>query len=183
MVREQQRRDSANQKSENWVGKIPDLIWAPIASGVLILLVGLLGLAAHQPWLFPSLGPTAFLQAELPKLPSSKFYNIVVGHLLGLGSGLLAVALFGANQAPSVLTTGALTTPRVWAAVLAVILNLFLVLLLKASHPPAAATTLLVALGGFKPTLHDVITVIMGVLIVATAGEILRQVRLKSTPS
>ncbi len=62
MVREQQRRDRANQKSENWVGKIPDLIWAPIASGVLILLVGLLGLAAHQPWLFPSLGPTAFLR-------------------------------------------------------------------------------------------------------------------------
>ena len=46
------------------------------------------------------------------------------------------------------------------------------------SHPPAAATALLVALGGFKPTVRDTLTVIIGVLIVAKIGEVVRRVRL-----
>jgi hypothetical protein len=51
---------------------------------------------------------------------------------------------------------------------------------LKASHPPAAVTTLLFALGGFQPTLHETIVVTIGVLIVAIIGDILRQLRLKA---
>ena len=144
-------------------------------------MVGLFGLAAHQPLIFPSLGPTAFLQAELPQLPSSRLYNTIVGHLLGLGSGLLVVTLLGANTAPSVLGTGDLTPIRVWASVLSIFLTLLAGLLLKASHPPAAATTLLFALGGFQPTLHETIVVIIGVLIVGIIGEVLRQLRLKAT--
>jgi hypothetical protein len=50
-------------------------------------------------------------------------------------------------------------------------IHLYYIILLHASHPPAAATTLLVALGGFKPTVHDALIVIIGVLIVATIGE------------
>jgi hypothetical protein len=57
------------------------------------------------------------------------------------------------------------------------------VFLLKASHPPAAATTLLVSLGGFKPTISDVTHVVIGVLIVAIAGKILRQIRVKAKSS
>jgi CBS-domain-containing membrane protein len=68
-----------------------------------------------------------------------------------------------------------------WAAVLAVALNMLGGLLLRASHPPAAATTLLVALGGFKTTVHDAVTVIVGVLIVAIVGEVLRRIRLGQT--
>lgn len=41
---------------------VPDIVWAPLAAALLMLIVGLIGLIAHQPWLFPSLGPTAFLQ-------------------------------------------------------------------------------------------------------------------------
>ena len=49
--------------------------------------------------------------------------------------------------------------------------------LLKASHPPAAATMLLVALGGFKPTWHTAATIVVGVLILATLGEGVRYLR------
>lgn len=163
-----------------WIRKIPDLVWAPTIAGFLMLVVGLFGLAAHQPLIFPSLGPTAFLEAELPQLPSSRLYNTIVGHLIGMGSGLLLVTLLGASAAPSVLATGELTPIRVWASALAIVLNLLAGLLLKASHPPAAATTLLFALGGLKPTFHETIVVTIGVLIVAIIGEILRQLRLKA---
>lgn len=180
MTRERQQVTNDDRSQKNWISKIPDIVWAPIVSGLLMLIVGLLGLAFRQPWLFPSLGPTAFLQAEQPEQPTAKFHNTVVGHLSGLAAGLLAVALLGAATAPPVLSTGELTPVRVWASVLAIALNMLLGFVLKASHPPAAATTLLVSLGGFKPTISDVTHVIIGVLIVAIVGEILRQVRFKA---
>lgn len=168
---------------KNWLSRIPDIVWAPIASGFLMLTVGLLGLAFHQPWLFPSLGPTAFLQAEQPDQKTARFHNTVVGHLCGLAAGLLAVMVLGAATAPPVLATGELTPVRVWASVLAIALNMLLGFLLKASHPPAAATTLLISLGGFKPTVSDATQVVIGVLIVASVGEILRRIRLKAMSS
>lgn len=168
----------ASKHANRYPESIPDVIWAPIASGSLVLLVGLLGLATHQPWLFPSLGPTAFLQAEQPDQPSARIYHTIVGHLCGLLSGILAVLLLGATTAPSVLSAHELTPVRVGASVLAIALNMLTGLILKASHPPAAATTLLVALGGFKPTVQDSLTVMIGVSIVAIAGEVLRRFRL-----
>lgn len=183
MIRERQRTTTVDRAAKSWIRKIPDIVWAPIVAGLLMLIAGLLGLAFRQPWLFPSLGPTAFLQAEQPKQPTARFYNTLVGHLHGLAAGLLAVTLLGAATAPPVLSTGELTPVRVWASVLAIALNMLLGFLLKASHPPAAATTLLVSLGGFKPTVSDVTHVVIGVAIVAIAGEALRQIRLKAQPS
>lgn len=161
----------------HWPASIPDAVWAPLVAGGLILIAGLLGLLAGQVWLFPSLAPTAFLQAENPELPASRFYNAVVGHLIGLGSGFCAVAVLNAWQAPSVLASHQLTPVRVWAAVIAVALTVLILLLLRASHPPAGATTLLVALGALQ-TKADALNVIVGVLIIAAFGEMLRRVRL-----
>lgn len=99
----------ASNRSTRYPASIPDVVWAPLASGSLMLLVGLLGLIAHQPWLFPSLGPTAFLQAEQPDQPSARLYQTIVGHLCGLLSGILAVVLLGATTTPSVLSSHELT--------------------------------------------------------------------------
>jgi len=64
---------------------VPDIIWAPLATGAIVLIPGVVGLAAGRPWLFPSLGPTAYLQATQPQHPTSRFYNVLVGHLIGIG--------------------------------------------------------------------------------------------------
>jgi hypothetical protein len=157
---------------------LPEAVWSPIAAGGMVLGVGLLAvLAGQQPWLVPSLGPTAYLVAENPGHPTSRFYNTVVGHLVGLGTGFLAVALLDAWQAPAVLVDHKLVLVRMLAAVIAISLTLGIAPLLRASHPPAAATTLLVALGSLK-TLNDAIMVTIGVLIIAVIGEVVRQVRL-----
>lgn len=158
-----------------WV--VGDLIWGPLAVGSLLGAVGLIGLVAGQPWLFPSLGPTAFLQAEGPDKPSARFYNTVVGHLVGLAAGIAAVSVLGAASAPSVMATQVLAPVRVGAAVLAAALTMVGLSLLRASHPPAAATMLLVALGGLEPTWRASGAVAIGAVILATLGEGVRYVR------
>jgi hypothetical protein len=164
------------------VARIPDAIWGPVVAGVLILVIGLIGLAFGQPWLFPSLGPSAYMLSEMPRQKSSRFYETLAGHLVGLGAGFLAVTILNAANTPPVVSTEISTVSRVLAAALAVALTLAVSTLLRASHPPAAATTLLVALGSFQ-TANDALTVVIGVLILAVLGEIARQIRIRATSS
>ncbi|UBV44341.1 hypothetical protein LAJ19_14330 (plasmid) [Deinococcus taeanensis] len=69
--------------------RIPDAACAPLSAGVLMLAVGLFGLAAHQPLLFPSLGLAAALQVETPDQASARPQISVAGHLIGLLAGAL----------------------------------------------------------------------------------------------
>jgi CBS-domain-containing membrane protein len=129
--------------------------------------VGVLALLTGQPWLLPSLGPTAYLLAEMPAHPSTRPYNIIAGHVLGLAAGFVAVWVTGGSQ--------------VGAAVLALGLTLLATLVLQAPHPAAGATTLLVALGALSTPL-DALLVVMGATIVAVMGIGLRGLRLAWWP-
>ncbi len=95
---------------------------------------------------------------------------------------MAAVLLLGASDAPGVLATKELVPVRVWAATLSAALTMAGLTLLKASHPPAAATMLLVALGGFPPTWRSAGTIVAGVLILATLGEAVRYLRREVLP-
>jgi hypothetical protein len=156
---------------------LPDQLWAPVMAAGLTLLVGLAGLLAGQLWLLPSLGPTAYLQVESPAHPRTRFYNTVVGHLVGLLIGFGAVALLNAWGDPVTLTAKTLTAARVGAAVAALALTILVCFLLRASHPPAGATTLLVALGSLS-TLTDAANLMIGAVLIAAAGEAIRRLRL-----
>lgn len=162
----------------DWIAKIPYPFWAPAGAGALILLAGGVALWVGQPWLFASLGPTAYEQAELPQNRTARIYNVIVGHFMGLAGGFLAVALLNVWLDPNVLATGQLTAGRVYASALGIAFTALAALLLRASHPPAGATCLLVTLGAFT-TKQDCYHVIAGVLIVACAGEVLRRLRLR----
>lgn len=165
-----------------WPRGVPDAVFAPLATAGLMLVVGALGTVARQPWLFPSLGPTAFLQAEYPAHRTARLYHVIAGHSIGLGAGLISVWAVGAKANTSVLVLHHLTAARTWAAVIAVALTIAASLVLRASHPPGVSTTLLLALGSFSPSLHDVLTIVVGVLVVALAGELLRRARLGNAP-
>lgn len=162
-----------------WLAAIPDIVWAPVTAGLLMLSVGLVGLAFSQPWLFPSLGPSAYLRSERPGHEVSRLYNTLAGHMVGLGLGFLAVAVFDAWDAPAVVSSGIITLPRVEASALAVALTVLFNSLFRSSHPPAAATTLLVALGAFS-TSKDALVVFAGVLLMAAVSEVFRQLRLRA---
>ena len=145
--------------------------------GGLILIVGVIGWWVGKPWLFASLGPTAYLLAHSPSQPSARPYNVIAGHLVALCTAFGAVALFGAGDAPSVFTTHELVGSRVLASGLALILAVAVELLLNASHPPAAATVLLITLGGLPVSLQTASTIVVGVLLLLLIGEPLRRLR------
>ena len=94
---------------------LADLVWATLGEGGLVLALAAIGWATNQPLIFASLGPTAYELVEQPQMPSARPYNIVVGHLIGLGAGFLAVYLLNAWAAPNVLATGVVSAQRMWA--------------------------------------------------------------------
>ena len=111
-----------------------------------IALLATVALVSGQPFIFPSLGPTAFLFFYTPLAQAASPRNAVVGHLIGALSGWISLAVFGLlNAGPAM--GGAVTPGRVGAAALSLGLTSGLMVLLRAPHPPAGATTLIVSLG------------------------------------
>ncbi len=163
-----------------WAAAVPEAVWGPVLAGVLIFIVGVIGLAAGQPWLFASLGPTAYIHSESPGHKSARFYDTLVGHLVGLGCGFAAIAILNAWNAPPLMRTEVVTLARVGAGALAVGGTLAVNTLLRITHAPAAATTLLVALGTFQ-TGRDAVIVVVGVVILTVLAMIARELRPRAT--
>jgi len=113
------------------------------------LSIGLLATVAHfanSAFIFPSLGPTAFLLFYRPLASASSPRNAVVGHLIGALAGWLSLAVFGLLDAPPVIE-GDVSWARVGAAALSLGVTSGVMIGLGAAHPPAGATTLIVSLG------------------------------------
>jgi hypothetical protein len=160
------------------IAAVPDSLWGPLVAATLILVVGALGVVAESPWLVPSLGPSAVLIALTPIHPTARPWNTIVGHFGGLVAGALALTVLGAWAAPTVMGDHVLVASRVLAATIAILLTLVIGSMARASHPPAAATTLLVALGGIA-TLDQAVALLAGVVSLALIGELARHVRTK----
>jgi CBS domain-containing membrane protein len=113
---------------------------------VTIALLAALALATHQPYLFPSLGPTAIILFVTPLAEVAAPRNVVYGHAIGVLAGYGALWLTGLQYAPPTFLVG-VTGARVLAAALALAATGGLMVGLDCQHPPAGATTLIVALG------------------------------------
>lgn len=159
---------------------VPEKLWSPLAAAVIVIIVGGISVIAGNPWLLPSLGPSAYMQASNPAHPSAKLYNVIAGHVIGIMAGFLAVALLNAWSAPIVLIDHQLVPVRMWTAAIALAVTLFMCLLLNADHPPAASTTLLIALGSIN-SLEMALHLATGAALIGIAGEFFRRVRLKGS--
>jgi hypothetical protein len=162
-----------------------DAVWVPGASAALVVVVGAAGLAMGQPLLFAALGPTALVMAGSPGHSTARFHNVVLGHLAGLACAWLALTLLGVGGASGLAALrGAQAVPlaRVWASAFAVALTALVQPSLRAYHPPAAATALLVTTGVYRATWKTSLQLMVGVLIVAVVGDWLQRVRLDRRP-
>jgi len=105
-----------------------------------------LAMVFQTPFIFPSLGATAFLLFFTPTTPAASPRNALCGHAIGIASGYAALWVTGLQHAGP-----AIVTELGWTRILATALSLAttgaLMILLNRPHPPAAATTLIVSLG------------------------------------
>jgi len=124
-------------------------VWAAFvcANGfVAIAILSLVAMLSRSPFVFPSLGPTAYVLFFTPRAPAASPKHAICGHLIGLICGWFALWVPGLLHVPSVVAEG-VNLPRVFAAALALGATGGLMVLLNVGHPPAGATTLIVALG------------------------------------
>jgi hypothetical protein len=154
-----------------------DAIWVPAVAATLIVLAGAIGYWLKQPWLFAGLGPTVLMLASHPGHETTRFRAVVVAHLAAIGCAYLAILLLNAQGAAAVVTRVTVPLPRVWASAAALAMLAILMPQLRAYHPPAAATALLVTLGAYRMTGKTPLALMAGVVAVAVAAEVLNRVR------
>jgi len=118
-----------------------------------IAVLALVAMGASTPFIFPSLGPTAYLLFSAPLAAASSPRNTLCGHAVGIVCGYLALLVTGLTDAPSVMEE-AVNFPRVLAAALSLALTGALMIWWKLDHAPAGATTLIVSLGFITSPRH-----------------------------
>lgn len=159
--------------------KKSDLLIAPIGEGALVLALSAIGYFSRQPFIFASLGPTAYELVEKPKEKSARTYNVVAGHVIALGAAHLSLWLMHAYSAPKVAEAGFVSAPRMWAIVIAAVITTLVTLALHASQPAALSTALLVAIGSMQ-TRKDALIIVIAVAVITILGEPMRHARLMS---
>ncbi len=113
---------------------------------VSIGLMAALAVLLHSPFIFPSLGPTAFHYFSRQTAPTASPRNAIIGHFIGIVAGYFSLVVTGLTTAGPAIANG-VTWPRVIAAALSLGLTAGLMILFRASHAPAGATTLIISLG------------------------------------
>jgi CBS domain-containing membrane protein len=133
---------------------------------IAIAAMAFVAFATGEPFVFPSLGPTAFLLFYTPLLAAASPRNTLGGHAIGAVAGYLALVVFGLTDAAPALATG-VTGARVGAAALSLGLTSGAMVWARVPHPPAGATTLIVSLGILRePEQLAVLMVAVGLLVV-----------------
>ena len=153
---------------QHFPSRLVKSIYVFVNGFITIAVLALLALVSRNPFVFPSLGPTAYLLFFSPLGKTSSPRNTIVGHAIGLLCGYAAFALTGAGAQPFAAHQGVFW-PRILAAALSLSATGALMVLLDVSHPPAGATTLIVSLGIIsKP--RELVTIELAVfLLVAQA--------------
>jgi CBS-domain-containing membrane protein len=149
--------------------RVPVLALFSFINGCIsIAIMSVLAVITHSPFIFPSLGPTAFLFFYTPTAPSASPRNTLTGHAVGAIAGYLSLVVTGLTMAGPALTVG-VTWPRVIAAGLSLGLTAGVMVLLKSPHPPAGATTLIVSLGILRQPWQLVLLMIAVILLTVQA--------------
>ena len=153
-------------------------------TNVILHFVALGGLAwaSGQPFLFPSLGPSAYLLATGEKPRAEGAYHVVGGHAVAtacgliayvtIADGLIAVDAFEQGE-PFSTEVGRLAVSGIVAMVLTTVGMLWS----GTNHPAACATTLIVALGLMSTLLEGAIIVGSVALLVGFHGIVVERVQ------
>lgn len=125
---------------------VTGLRMAVLAGGSLCL-VGLAGTFAGIPMLTSTLGPTAYLFFAQPGPRWDRLRGAAEGHAVGIVAGLIGFAAAGRWHIETAYLFHANTVSEAFAVAIGLAITLLVLHLLRAHHPPAAASAVLVASG------------------------------------
>ncbi len=132
--------------------------------------LGVIALVTGRPFLFPSLGPSAYLIATGEQPRAEGPYHVIGGHAIAVAGGMIAYALFGNEVSAYVVFARpdpafSMEVVYLWASgTVAMILTTTAMLVTKTNHAAACATTLIVALG-LMGGLEDGVIIVVAVAI------------------
>jgi CBS-domain-containing membrane protein len=145
--------------------------------GILLSVPGLLAWVTGQAFIFPSLGPSAFLLATVREGEVTAPRRVIGGHCIGVVAGLIAYHAIAPDIGVSVTTSApALATAQlrfVASGVVAVVLTTGGMLATETVHPPACATTLIVSLG-YLSSIVDGALIVLAVVVLVAAHRFVR---------
>lgn len=145
-------------------------------AGLLFTVLGAIAWVSGQPFIFPSLGPTAFILAFERRGERTRSFRIVGSHIIGGIAGLLAYWLLASGVTitvtPSALSMEGFSLAA--SATLSIILTSWGMIATDTIHAPACATTLIVSLGLLStPVQVGIIIVSVLILVVFHMGVLL----------
>jgi CBS-domain-containing membrane protein len=152
---------------ERW-GNRGNAVYTFVGSLLTIALSGLLAWGLDEPLVFPSLGATAFLFFETPMAEVASVRNTVIGHAVGTLVAFFWLTVFGLVDAPSAIATG-FTGERVACVALSLSFTGGILRLLRAAHPPAGATTVIVSIG-LLTQVDELAILLAGVVLLAASA-------------
>jgi hypothetical protein len=159
-------------------GRVPKpvlrVVLEPVAAVAVLVVIGGLGLWAHDAWLVPSLGSAVFVQVMTPELPSGRLWSTAAGQAAAMLGGYAGVFVAGAAALPPFMSGHPLLAPRLLAAGIAVAITALLQRALQATSPAGGATALLLALGAVPPTIAGALVLAIGIALVCALGEAAR---------
>jgi CBS-domain-containing membrane protein len=132
-----------------------DVLAQTVTVGIHFVFLGVVTWVTASPFLFPSLGPSAYLLAagENENPAASGPYHVIGGHLIATVSGLVGYHTFATGL--TITTVVSQSAPATSLAlvqlgassIVAMMLTTLGMLVLDTNHPAACATTLIVSLG------------------------------------
>jgi CBS-domain-containing membrane protein len=158
---------------EHFPPRVVHAVYVLVKGFFTIAILALLAFLTRNPFVFPSVGPTAYLLFFSPLANASCPRNAILGHGIGLVCGYAALRLTGASAAGGIASAVGMHPGIYWPRIMAAAQMLYatggrrvlrrvsqtpaaammlsatgaLMVLLRISHPPAGATTLIVSLG------------------------------------
>ena len=155
-------------------GNRGNAVYTALGSLLTITLSGLFAWLLDEPLVFPSLGATAFLFFETPMAEVASIRNTLIGHSVGAGVAFVWLNVFGLVDEPSAIAAG-FTADRVACVALSLAFTGGILRLLRAAHPPAGATTVIVSVG-LLTTWDELLILMAGVILLSASALALNRV-------
>lgn len=153
-----------------------------VLSALVLTAVGFLGHGVGLLILTATVGPTAYLLLAHPENEQARVRNALLGHGAATAGGLAVLAAFGLWSHPSIVATHRDTPAQILAEALALGVTLLLLALLNASHPPAAATALLITSGIAGPV-RPLIGMLVGLAVTIALAALVSLATARSAPA